>query len=340
MAIRTALIGFGIGGRFFHEPFLGTNSAYAIDAVVTSSPERRAEAARRYRVLGSTEEVWARAEEFDLAVVTSPTALHTEHALAALDAGLHVVVDKPITTSSAEARQVIEYAEKAERSLSTFQSRRWDAEIRTARTLIDEGALGEITGLDLAFQRDVGALRPTWRDANTATAGGGVTFDLGSHLLDQAQYLLGPGRSVTGSVRRVRGGMADDEMEARLVHESGVVSRILCSWVAPRTRPRLRITGSEAAYTVGDTDPQEAALKRGERPRGDDFGRVPESEWGQLTAADGSSAPVPTRNGDYAAFYREFARHLRDGGPVPVNPRDAVRTLEFLEVLLAGESAQ
>lgn len=340
MAIRTALMGFGIGGRYFHEPFLGTNDAYDIRAVVTLSPQRRAAAEERYRVLGSVQEVWARADEFDLAVVTTPTALHTEHALAALDAGLHVVVDKPIATTSADARRLVEQAEKAGRSLSTYQSRRWDAEVRTARTLIDVGVLGEVVFLELAFQRDVGPLRPGWRDTAEPSVGGGVTFDLGSHLVDAAQYLLGPAESVTGSVRAVRGGHADDDMDARLVHADGATSRIVCSWMCEQSRPRLRITGTAADYTVGDSDPQEAALKRGERPCGPDFGRVPRAKWGRLTPVDGTSRRTPTANGDYAAFYRGLARHLTEGGPLPVDPLDAVRTLEILETLLADRLPQ
>lgn len=188
-------------------------------------------------MFGSAQEVWARAAEFDLAVVTTPTALHTEHALAALDAGLHVVVDKPIATTSADARRLVEQAEKAGRSLSTYQSRRWDAEVRTARTLVDAGVLGEVVSLELAFQRDVGPLRPGWRDTVEPSVGGGVTFDLGSHLVDAAQYLLGPAESVTGSVRAVRGGPADDDMDARLVHAGGATSRIVCSWVRERAGP-------------------------------------------------------------------------------------------------------
>ncbi|MDX6517057.1 MAG: hypothetical protein QOH73_2723, partial [Gaiellaceae bacterium] len=163
MAIRTALIGYGIGGSVFHEPFLAIDSAYEIAAVVTSSPERRAKAEERYHVIPTVGELWTHADEFDLAIVTSPTAVHTEHALAALDSGLHVVVDKPIATTSADARRIVERAKTRGKSLSTFQSRRYDAEHQTARELIASGALGGLVRLELSFQRDVGALRDNWR---------------------------------------------------------------------------------------------------------------------------------------------------------------------------------
>jgi scyllo-inositol 2-dehydrogenase (NADP+) len=338
MAIRTAIIGYGLGGSVFHEPLLAANPSYEIGAIVTSSPDRRAKAAQNYRVFATPDDLWAHAGEFDLAVATSPTALHNQHALAALDAGLHVIVDKPVTVTSADARTLIHRAAGCGQSLSVFQSRRWDAEILTARELIAAGSLGDIIRLELSFQRKVGALREGWRDATPTSGGGGVTFDLGSHLFDQAQHLLGPAVSITGEVRWTRGGAADDDLEARLVHENGTTSRIRCSWVAEQKLPRLHLVGTNAGYTVGETDPQEQKLKRGERPTADGFGRVHEAHWGRITLPDGTSAPTPMVDSDYGAFYRGFARHLEHGDPVPVDPNDAARTLELIESLLANQT--
>jgi scyllo-inositol 2-dehydrogenase (NADP+) len=338
MAIRTAIIGYGLGGSVFHEPLLAANPSYEIGAIVTSSPDRRAKAAQNYRVFATADEFWAHAGEFDLAVVTSPTALHTQHALAALDAGLHVIVDKPVTVTSADARALIRRAAGRGQSLSVFQSRRWDAEILTAREPIAAGFLGDITRLELNFQRKVGALREGWRDATSTSAGGGVTFDLGSHLFDQAQHLLGPAASIDGEVRWTRGGAADDDLDVRLVHENGTISRIRCSWIAEQTLPRLHLVGTNASYTVAETDPQEQKLKRGDRPTTAGFGHVDEKHWGRITLPDGTSAPTPMVDGDYGAFYRGFARHLEHGDPVPVDPNDPVRTLELIESLLANQT--
>jgi scyllo-inositol 2-dehydrogenase (NADP+) len=338
MAIRTALIGYGIGGSVFHEPFLAIDPSYEITAIITSSPERRTNAGQRYHVIPTVDDLWVRASEFDLAIITSPTAVHTEHALGALDAGLHVVVDKPIAISSADARRIVERAQTRGRSLSTFQSRRWNAEIQTARELIASGVLGDIARLELSFHRDVGGLRDNWRDTAATNAGGGVTFDLGSHMFDAAQYLLGPATSITGTTRWMRGGDADDDLDALLTHERGAVSRIRCSWVTKQTLPWLHLVGTAASYTVNDTDPQEPKLKAGQRPTADGgFGRVAQADWGRLTAPDGTWSPTPTRDGDYGAFYRGFARHLEHGDPVPVDPSDAVRTLELIESFLSTQ---
>jgi predicted dehydrogenase len=339
MEIRTALIGYGIGGSVFHEPFLAIDSAYEIAAVVTSSPERRAKAEERYHVIPTVGELWTHADEFDLAIVTSPTAVHTEHALAALDSGLHVVVDKPIATTSADARRIVERAKTRGKSLSTFQSRRYDAEHQTARELIASGVLGDLVRLELSFQRDVGALRDNWRDTTATNAGGGVTFDLGGHMFDAAQYLLGPATSITGTTRWVRGGDADDDLDALLTHQSGALSQIRCSWVKRQTLPWLRLVGTAGSYTVNDTDVQEPKLKAGQRPTAaGGFGRVAKADWGRITSPDGTWSPTPTVDGDYGAFYRGFARHLEGGDPVPVDPSDAVRTLELIESFLSTQA--
>jgi predicted dehydrogenase len=339
MAIRTALIGYGIGGSVFHEPFLAINPSYEIAAVVTSAPERRAKAERRYRVIPTVDELWNHANEFDLAIVTSPTAMHTEHALAALDAGLHVVVDKPIAITSADARRIVERTKTRGKSLSTFQSRRYDAEHQTARELIASGVLGDLVRLELSFQRDVGALRDNWRDTTATNAGGGVTFDLGSHMFDAAQYLLGPAISITGTTRWVRGGDADDDLDALLTHQSGALSQIRCSWVKRQTLPWLHLVGTAGSYTVDDTDVQEPKLKAGQRPTAAGrFGRVTQADWGRITSPDGTWSPTPTVDGDYGAFYRGFARHLEHGDPVPVDPSDAVRTLELIESFLSTQA--
>jgi predicted dehydrogenase len=109
--------------------------------------------------------------------------------------------------------------------------------------------------------------------------------------------------------------------------------------VTKQALPWLHLVGTKASYTVNDTDVQEPKLKAGQRPTAaGGFGRVQETDWGRITAPDGTSSPTPTVDGDYGAFYRGFARHLEHGGPVPVDPADAVRTLELIESFLATQN--
>lgn len=336
--IRTALLGYGLGGSVFHEPFLADNPDYRIDAVVTSSPERRTRASERYNVVPTFVDILTSAERFDLVVITSPTALHTEHALAALDAGLNVVVDKPLSISAAAGRKVVERAAVRKRSLTVYQSKRWDCEIMTARELITAGDLGTPERLELNFSRQIGALRENWRDTTSTEEGGGVTFDLGSHMIDAAQHLLGTAVEIVGTTKWMRGGAADDELDVVVTHRGGATSHIVCSWVAEQTLPRLVLECADGTYSVPESDPQERKLKAGKRPCGPGFGYVPTESWGRVTHRDGTSEPVPTLDGDCGAFYRTLAYHLEHGGELPVDPTDTVRTLELIDRHLATQT--
>ncbi|UBH07168.1 oxidoreductase [Leucobacter sp. Psy1] len=335
--IRTALLGHGIGGKYFHAPFLSHHPAFSLDAIVSAKLADTSDE-KEYpgcALLRTPAELWERANEFDLAVVTTPTRTHAEIADRALDAGLNVLIDKPIATSSREARRLAEKASERALKLSVYQSRRFDAEVRTARSMIEAGTLGRIVRLDVSFERRIDPERSGWREQLSGEEGGGVTYDLGSHVLDIAQFLLGPiarinGLSRTASPQRA----ADDELVAFAEHLSGAVTRLVCSWTAEQSLPRIRLIGSAGTYEVNDTDPQERALKQGGTVSDPHWGVVPESEWGTLIDASGERTPVPTISGDYRLFYSQLAVYLTDGGPNPVAPDEAIRTTELIEHLL------
>jgi predicted dehydrogenase len=263
-------------------------------------------------------------------VIASPNESHAPLARAAIDAGLPVVVDKPLALNAAEARDLADYAERAGVMLTVFQNRRWDSDQMTLRKLMADGRLGEVTRYESRFERFRPELRDdAWRDRLTADRGGGVLLDLGSHLIDQALTLFGPVRHVHGEVAHRRGGPADDDAFVALEHESGVHSHLWASSVAPAPGPRLRVQGTRAGYVVEKLDSQEDALKSG-RPLGDGWGDEAEANWGRLLRGD-ESEPVPSEPGAWPAFYAGVADAIRTGSPPPVDPRDAVTTLELIE---------
>jgi len=175
-----------------------------------------------------------------------------------------------------------------------------------------------------------------WRESADPAKAGGVLNDLGSHLVDQALHLFGPAAHVYAEVKTVRPGAAvDDDAFIALTHTSGVHSHLWMSAVTAQPGPRLRILGNQNAYTVQGLDPQEAALRAGERP-GPGWGEPAESEWGLLGTTE-EAHRYPSLPGDYPAFYAGVVAALRDGGRAPVDPRDALAALDVLE--LARRSA-
>jgi predicted dehydrogenase len=333
--LRAAVIGFGLAGSVFHAPLIASTPGLAVATIVTSNTDRAAQAQRSHpeaRVEASAEAVWERAGEHDFVVVATPNEFHVPLARRAIEARLPVVVDKPLATTSAAAREVIEEAERRGIPLTVFLNRRWDSDYLTLRRVIREGSLGAVWRFESRFERFRPELRPeAWRDTTASAEGGGVLLDLGTHLIDQALQLFGPVRNVHGEVDSRRGGPADDDSFLALEHSSGVRSHLWASGVAVAAGPRLRVLGSEAAYVIEELDGQEDALKAGLRPGGaDGWGAEPRERWGQLVRGE-KREPVPSEHGEWPRFYEGLAAALRGEGPLPVDPRDAVTGLEILE---------
>lgn len=335
--IRTGIIGFGLAGRVFHAPFIATNPAFRLDLVSTASAERAAEAAAQHpgaEIVATPAELLARAGDLDLVILASPAHTHLEQGLAALEAGANVVIDKPFVPTVSDAKKLIAAAEEAGRMLTVFQNRRWDGDFLTVRTLIEQGALGTVHRFESTFERWSGPNRDRWQDTTTIEQGAGITYDLGSHLVDQALQLFGPAVVEQAELRMVReGSVSDDDGFISLLHSSGVRSHLTMSRAAAQSGPRFRVLGSESGYTVYGLDGQEPALKLQKWPGSEGYGVTPEAEWG-LLGIDGSDAgltPVPTEPGDYPAFYAGVAAAILDGAPAPVDPRAALEVVRILE---------
>lgn len=302
--------------------------------IVTANQERAGRAAAEYPeavVEADAEMVWERADRHDLVVIATANDSHVPIACRAIDAGLAVVVDKPLAPNSDAARGLVERAKSAGVALTAFHNRRWDSDFLTLRGLIDAGELGEIHRFESRFER----WRPepdgsAWRESSSRAEGGGLLLDLGTHLVDQALSLFGPAVDVYGELDHRRGGPADDDVFLALRHESGVRSHLWASSMAAARGPRLRVLGSRGAFVIDELDGQEDALRGGRRPGAGAWGAEPELRWGRLIRGE-EERRVPTVNGAWWQFYTLLESALRDGGDLPVDPADAVKVLEVLE---------
>jgi predicted dehydrogenase len=331
---RVGLVGYGLAGAVFHAPLIATTPGLRLDFIVTRDPERRARAERDYpgvRVVDSADDLWHLTPKLDLVVVATPNRTHVPIARAAVEAGIGVVVDKPLAPSVEEGRALVEDAQTRGVLLTVFQNRRWDGDFLTLRRLAAAGSLGTIFRFESRFER----WRPTpkvgWREEADPREAGGVLYDLGSHLVDQALTLLGPVESVYAELDRRREHVqVEDDAFLALTHRSGARSRLVMSAVAAQEGPRFRVLGTQAAYVKWGLDPQEDALRRGERPSGAGWGTEPRARWGSLGAGDHIEA-VQTNAGAYPVFYAAVVAALADGTPPPVDPNDSLRGLEIIE---------
>ncbi|WP_422390809.1 Gfo/Idh/MocA family protein [Arthrobacter sp. N1] len=334
--ISTVLVGFGHGGRVFHAPLLRHDPRFDVAAVVTRS-EARQDAARTEHpdavVVGTLGDALRAVPALELAVITTPNATHGPLATAALAAGLHVVVDKPLVVDAEEGERLRHAALQAGRLLVPFHNRRWDGDVLAVRAAVDAGRLGSVRSVESAVESWKPTVGKAWKREAAPAAGGGVLHDLGTHLIDQALVLFGPGEAVFAQLHRNREDTsAEDTAFVVIEHASGVTSHVRAGTLEPLARPRFRVTGSAGSLVITGTDPQEALLDRGVPPAGVAVAAagLPGASRGVL-GAGGTAEPFPVGPGDYPAFYAGLAAAIDGEGPPPVAVEEALAVVRLIE---------
>ncbi|PZD96064.1 oxidoreductase [Paenibacillus sambharensis] len=332
--IRVGLIGYGLAGATFHAPVLTTIEGLKLVKVVERSG--RGASQERYpwvQVVRQSNELYDD-PEIDLVVITTPSTNHYSFAKEALEAGKHVVVEKPFTTTAEEAEELIMLAREKQLMLSVFHNRRWDGDFLTVRQIVKQQMLGRITSCEFRWDRyrpDVNKAK--WRE--TDAAGAGIFYDLGVHFLDQALMLFGRPETIRGDIRVLReGGAADDFFDVSLGYPDGLNVRLTSSVLVREAGPRYALHGTEGSFVKYGIDPQEDALRAGLSPSAAGWGREAEANWGTLNATVGGLhvvGRVETAAGSYASYYRNVYEHLAYGAELEVKPEQAAATIQLIE---------
>ena len=257
----------------------------------------------------------------DLVVVSTPPNTHGDWARAALDRGLHVVVEKPMALSVAECDELLEHARSRDLTLVVYQNRRFDTDYVTLRRLIREGAIGEL----FSFEGFVGGhSRPCDFWHSDAAISGGAIFDWGSHYLDQILDLLGSDIAhVTGSSHKRHWHHVTnaDHAEVTITYSDGRQARFINSDLAAARRPKFYALGTTGAI-VGDWDPA-AEPAVADLPA-------------RLTLHIPGQAPqlIPLDSPTPYAFHQQLAAFLARGEAMevmPVQSRNVVAVMEAAE---------
>lgn len=315
MAIEVGLLGYGKAGKGFHEPLIRS-----VEGLNLRTIARRDEIAR---VIDDP--------AIQLVVVATPNTSHFDLAQRAMLAGKHVVVDKPFTITSAEARRLIAISREETRVLTVFHNRRWEGDFLTIRKLIEQEAFGRLFSYEAHFDRFRNEPRPgAWRESTDP--GSGILYDLGSHLIDQALLLFGEPERIVGDIRIERDfARADDAFDIWMHYPRLKVTLIAGMLVRERT-PRYVLRGSTATFVKYGLDPQEADLAAGKSPHDPNWGREPREQWGTLIS-DAGEQVIETLPGNYAAFYENVRDAILGRAPLEVRAEDAARTIEIIERL-------
>ena len=337
--IKVGLVGFGISAKVFHAPFITTNNNYELVSVVERNKHESKELYPFVQVVKTVDELLQN-EEIDLVVITTPNETHFPYAKAALEAGKHVVLEKPVTNTSKEALELLEIANSNSVVLSVYQNRRYVSDFFTIKEILDKQLLGEVHTFEGHYDRYRAEARPqAWREHELP--GSGILFDLGPHLLDQVLYLFGIPLTITADIRRQRPhAKVDDYFDLRL--DYGFLKVILQAGMLVREPgPRYLIHGTRGSFVKSGEDPQEALLRAGIKPVGEDWGKEPEAIYGLLhTEINGKLVRerYPSHKGDYAAYYQNLYDSLVNDKPVRERIEHGYNTIRLIE--LAFESAR
>ncbi|TDD40021.1 oxidoreductase [Actinomadura sp. KC06] len=334
MDLRVALIGYGTGGSVFHAPLISSVPGMRLAAVVTGDPERQRAVRERYpdaEVVDGADRLWGASGNYDLVVVTAPNRQHVPLARTALTSGLPVVVDKPVAASAADARSLAALSAVRGIPVFPFHNRRWDGDFRTAQRLIGSDVLGDVRRFESRFERWRPEVKKSWKESTDPRDAGGILFDLGTHLIDQAVALFGRPGSVYAEIDTRRpGAAAPDDVFVALTHPGGVRSHLWASATAAQLGPRFRVLGSRASYVVPGMDAQEEQLRAGLTPQDHGYGMAAPESYG-LVGTPGDERLEPTAPGAYQDFYASVARALTGDAPPPVTLADAITGLEIVE---------
>jgi predicted dehydrogenase len=324
--IRVGLIGYGYVGKTFHAPLIQSVPGLQLVAVGSSRPERVLEDLRGVTVCSAEDA--ATHPDVDLIVIATPNDSHFPLASAALLAGKHVVVDKPFTVTLTEARALVSLAEQQERLLSVFHNRRWESESLATKAVLESGALGEVVHFETHIDRFRPVVRKRWRE-NTGP-GGGLWFDLGPHLIDEALHLFGLPHTINASFAlQRRGGETEDWAHVQLNYERLRVI-LHASLLAFGGVARSVIHGTRASWAKHGADVQEKQLVAGMRPDADGFGVDPNP--GILyDGTTGEQTEIPAPVGNESAYYVGIREAVLGRQPNPVPPEQALAVMAVLE---------
>lgn len=335
--LQVALVGYGFVGRIFHAPLISGVDGLRLHTVVSGNPAAVHEDFPDLNVASDLGVALAD-PAIDLVVIATPNALHAPQAHAALDAGKHVVVDKPFTVTVAEAKALIAHAERAGRTLSVFHNRRYDSDFLTLRAVIAAGTLGEVTQFESHFDRFRLDVRDRWRER--PGPGAGLWFDLGPHLLDQALQLFGTPLGITADIAVQRaGGATDDYFHALLRYERLRVI-LHASTIMAASDLRFSVHGTRGSFVKYGLDSQEDALKARRVPG--DSGWGADLRPGALTTIDGDERTVRTVQGEpgaYQRFYASVRDAVRGIAANPVPGRDALAVMRLIEMGIESSAA-
>lgn len=330
--VVAGLASYGMSGIVFHAPLLHAHPGFFLKSVVQRS---RRDAGDRYPGIKIEKDFKGllQDDEIELIIVNATNDTHLSFTKSALEAGKHVIVEKPFVNTVKDGRLLLELAEKTGKVLSVFQNRRWDSDFLTVQKVVKTGLLGRIVEYIGSFDRYRNFIQEnTWKE--DTGPGSGLLYNLGPHLIDQALVLFGNPEALQADIRKVRTGTKVDDYFDISLYYPGLKARVHSSYLVREPFPRFTLHGTSGSFIKYGLDPQEEALKAGGIPGSPGWGIEDESIRGILnTEWKGIhiQGKITSEHGDYLAYYENIYEAIRNGRPLSVPARESLANIYVIE---------
>jgi predicted dehydrogenase len=350
---NVGVIGYGLSAKVFHIPLVEITPSFTLSAIMQRTPTTSNDASKDHpsaKLYHTSEELIAD-PSIDVIIVTTPPSTHFSLAKASLEAGKHVLVEKPFVPTSDEALKLVDLSRAVGKQLCVYQNRRWDSDFLTLRKLINDGTLGQVVEFSTHFDRYKPVRPETWKGELSMSQGGGVVYDLGTHLIDQAYTLFGLPKTVFANFANQRGdageeGVEPDSITILLNYGPNGPLVTVKAGVMSIEKEQLRywVRGTKGSWKKYHLDVQEDQLKAGLKPGDEGFGIEGKERAGKLVVLDdkGQAKESAYENivpETYSKLYEGFAKAIESGKEedVPVKATEAAEVLRIIAA--ARESA-
>jgi predicted dehydrogenase len=334
MKIKTGLASYGMSGQLFHAPFINLHPQFELTAITERSKNLSNELYPNAIIVRSIEELLSM-NELELVIINTPDSTHFNYARLALESGKHVVVEKPFTMTVTEGEALIKLARKKGLMLGVYQNRRWDSDFLTVQEIIESKKLGELVEFESTYSRYRYQVPvKTWKELE-----GSLTYNLGSHLIDQCITLFGVPEAVYADISKLRDHTLIDDYF--IIHLYGcekapkIKITLKAGYLMRENEPRFVLHGTLGSYIKHGFDVQEDALKEGLLPNTPDWGVEKEEDWGIINTETGEGYPYrekyPSKQGNYMEFYESVYQHLRNGKPLPTDAANVLPSIRIIE---------
>lgn len=333
--IVTGLMAYGMSGRIFHAPFIHTNPGFTLKAIVERS-QKKASAVYPDIISYDNVDELINDAEIELIIVNTPNNLHLEHAIKAMRAGKHVLIEKPAAATVADVKALFDVGRETGKHIMIYHNRRYDSGFLSTKAIIESGKLGTIQEVIFRMDRYKAQIGVKGFKEHKDTPANGLVYDLGAHLVDNAIALFGRPLSfnkTTGIYRK--NSEVPDYFHFHLTYPNQLNVFLTSGLLIAQEQPGFIVNGTAGSFVKARTDVQEAQLDKGMMPDNTAYGLEPEGSEGILTTVGVDNVkinePVASDKGDYMQIFDAVYHTIRDNALFPITEEQIAWQLELLE---------